>query len=170
MIKFFASFCIMLSSVLLGFEIKRNSKTRLDEMAYLCNALELLHGELSARPAHLDELCGELSVKCMGASKKFFSVLSERVACLGEYSFKDIWESAGKDCFPFLDKRQIDSLLKLGDFMGAYRLSEQLGAIRNCKDELEAELILARSHYEQSRKLFLAVPCSITAVVLVVLM
>ena len=170
MIKLFACICIMLSSVLLGLEIKKNSKTRLDETAYLCSALEMLHGELSARPARLDELCGVLSAKCEGKSKGFFSLLAERIVYLGECSFKDIWESAAKECLSFLDKRQIDSLIKLGDFMGAYHLDEQLLAIRNCKDELEAELRLARAQYEQSRKLFLAVPCSITAVALVVLM
>ena len=169
MTKLLACVFIMLSALVFGTELSKTEKKKLALVAGICKALEMMHGELSARPAMMAELCADISEKTVGEIRLFFESVTESLTSLGEISFSDIWSNALRNSFLILDKQQLETLESLGALMGSYQLSDQLCAINNCKTELENDLRNLKERYENSKKLFLGIPCSLAAMLLVIL-
>ena len=168
--KLLASVCIIASAVIFGMELSKHKRMKLCVLREICNALDLLHGEMRARPAHISVLCLRTSEKCRGQAGEFFLSVSDAIEDLGQMSFAEIWEKSMINTLLDLDRQAKNSFRMLGEKLGAFGIEEQLKAISFCKEELELLLTECARKYEGSKKLFLGIPCSLAAMLLVVLL
>ena len=127
---------ILLGSLAAAGRFIEEQRRRLCALRDMCAALERLRAELSLRAAGLPELTKLLAESSDNAAGRFFSALREALPQLGEHSFSELWTGCVSMTLPELSDVERTALRRLGETLGRYELSEQLGALERCRAAL----------------------------------
>lgn len=157
-----ASFSLGLSYI--GGEIKN-----LNALRSVVWMLKELRGELGSRLVPLPELIHSLAGRCTGPGGAFAGVLDRRLPELGETEFDRLWTESADASLDMLDAEERELLYVLGRCLGRYELDRQLTELDSCISGLESRLGQRSSHLPEKKRLGLGIPCSLGALLLIVL-
>lgn len=129
---------VLLGCALAGRQYALSRRGELRCLGALCEALQRMEAELSARGLPLPELIALLARETAAPASAYFAQLSGRLSDLGERSFHDLWRETAKDSLSPLSPAEREAFCALGAALGRYPLEEQKAAIRRCRERLAA--------------------------------
>ena len=151
---------ILAACMAAGYTYIQGKKRRIETLVNLCEALELMAGELDMRITPLPELCRLLGEKARGEASAFFKMLSKSLKRLGATEFSQLWREAAESSLKALSGEEQREIERLGKVLGRYALDEQLSAIKACRAALRTGTEQARASYPGERRLGLGLPAA----------
>ncbi len=168
LLKFIGALLLTAAGLYTGVLTAGENKRRIEAMRSLCTALDLLRGELATRSCGLPELLRIVAGKSQGDAKLFFCALSASMTSLGEEAFSAIWENA---CDALkLPPEFLEILSGIGAALGRFDLSLQLTALDTALSELRSILQNAEERYPDQRRVSLALPAAVSALLAILLL
>ena len=167
--KIIACILFLLSALWIGLEIAKSQRERLTLIKNLVRTTEYMHTELNAKPCAIDELCDKASAINEGQIKCFLISVCQEMNSIGQQSFKETWRVCCMDKLNALGKDELGAMLELGDTLGAYDLAAQLKAINICATKLMEIYQTHKERYNNNKKLYIALPCSVACMILMLI-
>lgn len=161
---------ILVAGVLLGIISLSEDKKSISALKELCNAIDVICGELSSKQSPVYELTLCAASHTCGDVNRFFTYINESLANLGEKRFSEIWETASIEHLSFIDEDCRDELIHLGDILGRYELNEQLNALNAFKIRLLKTFENKLENYPARKKLSIGVSATVSALLIIVLL
>lgn len=163
--------CLILASgFCCGLNALRLRGQRMDMLRTLCDMLSRMEAELGSRSPSTPELFLRLLPSSKGAAALFCETVGKRLPFLGTMSFEQIWTAAARETLPLLTREEQTEFFRLGAVIGRYAVSDQVAALRCCRQLLQAGLDQARAEYPAERKLALALSLSGALFLVIVLL
>jgi len=167
--RFIGASLLIAASILSGACAVRMKKRRLCTLRELCEALEIMQGELSLHNSSLPEMFRLLSIHGTGKAGEIFSLLLEQLPLLGECSFSYIWDKALYCCRDELNPSERETLKSLGFYLGRYDTETQIRQLRACLTVLQTNLAEEEKSFPTERKLLLGLSASAGAMIAILL-
>lgn len=161
---------VLVAGILVAYTSLSEEKDRLITMKELSNALDIIHGELSARQSSLFDIACCVEKHTTGRVSAFFGCVQASLTDLGIKCFSEIWRETAEKYLCLIDDECLRDLLHLGDILGRYELSEQLSALMALKNGLSKVLDGAGESYAATRKLRLYLAGAISSLLIIVLL
>ena len=117
-------------------------------------ALTLLEGELAFALPDLPQLLETLSRRAPMPTRAVFAAALRGMDGLGERSFGEIWASALVESPGGLAPRELETLERLGAFLGRYGGEDQRAAAARVREELEKDRDAVREELGRKGKAY----------------
>lgn len=167
--RWLGGFFIFFSCLTLGFTYSNSKRSHLKSLADVCDALELIKGELSTNLSSLPEICEALDGRAKGSAADFLLKLRISFENLGTEDFSMLWTRAVESAFKDLSCEELKSVASLGNILGKFRLEDQLSALDCTTAYLKDTLNRAKLDYPNERKLSLGVSAAGAMLILLTL-
>lgn len=155
---------------MLGFAAAGRLGRRVNTLAALAGALELIARELSFRLTPMPELLERLAGRAAHPADLLFVHCRDGLKDLGEVSLGQLWRE-GLRLEPLgLDQRELAALDSLGDVLGCYDGEGQLAALEQVRSELEQALAEAREERIRLGRVYQTVGAAAGAVLVILLL
>jgi stage III sporulation protein AB len=153
-----------------GLNLVGEKRRRVAALKELCEALEIMQGELSAHATPIPSLCAMLAERTRGCAAALFKALSERLEDLGEKDFSVLWCEAGEESCALLSEEDRGLLKELGMVLGRYDLDTQLMELQRCAHSLQDRLEREKRLLPGRRRLILGLSASFGALLVILLL
>ncbi len=134
------------------------------------DALLFLRGELAFKQVALPELIRNGCRYTKGEANDFFLALTDEISRLGEKCFHELWEETVERRLFRLSEPEKRELITMGRQLGCTALPQQLSALDACIHALSETLEREEDEYRRERKARVALPASVGAVLLILLL
>ena len=151
---------VLLAALGIGLLLRQERRRHLASLRELVEALRLMEGELGLRRAPMAELLTTVAEQSEPGAALFCRCLSLSLTRLGEQSFASLWRECVDRCLPELAEAERQELRQLGQILGRFELSRQLGGLESCRMRLQLRLEQEEARYLREKKLLLALPLS----------
>jgi len=168
--KLMGAVFVLVAGILVGYISLYEEKNRINRIKELCNATDIMCGEMASKQSPLNTLLICASKNTNAELRQFFEHIDKSFDALGEKSFSDIWKEAAQEYLLFLDGECFEAFLHLGNVLGRYGLEDQLSALTVFKNRLTRELELSSEKYPEKRKLGFGLAASVSTLLIIVLL
>ena len=159
---------ILLSALYAGIKLNRELKLRCSTLSSLAYAFELMSadmgsGQCTTRQALI--LAGE---RTGGAAGEFLKSIGEEIGCANGRELSDIWRDKLSGLSMLSDEDK-DEIVRLGEALGAYCAQDEREHLIRSSEYFRCSAQKAGKKLDELKKINLALPVSLAAAVIIVL-
>lgn len=169
--KIFGIIIILLSGTAIGFKASDNLVVQNEMLKRLKKMVIILRGEIKYSNSHLGQALVNVSDKTGMPYSEFLMYVSEKLAECSGRAVCEIWKEGveKKLSGSVLSKKQLNSIVELGDTLGGLDKDTQLSSFDLFIERLEEEIVDNNSRMKDNCKLYkyLGVMGSILVVLLI---
>ena len=146
-----------------------SERRRIETLAALTEALDVMRGELAARLTAIPALTEYMARHSRGDAQSFFAAVLDRLPQLGKRELSELWCESVMETLPSLETDELRELASVGLVLGRCELDVQLSALDRCAAALRAAQERAQAEYPQQKRLSLGVSAAAGLVLVTVL-
>ena len=156
LLKLLGSILIVMATTGIGYSTGRDLKIRLDNLRYIKKLMLMLRGEIKYLKAPLGEAFFNVSKRAEDPFGLFFDKIALEIERLECESFYAIWckHIDGELSKLKLNKRDCQTLKRVGEHLGYMDKEMQLGMIDLYVEQLEEEIKMTRESIDEKIKVY----------------
>ena len=154
MIKLIGAILITGGMASAGIAAVHKLSARIDLIARLLSALEIMQSEICFRLTPIPEVAEIISKGSRGEVKAMFDIVAEGAKNLGSHSLNTIWGKAVSETCKLLNPEEMYVVVGLGNSLGRYDSENQVSAIEYVRRRLERCLTDAEAEKKRQGRMY----------------